>query len=301
MKLTLSLVKILVLSLILALTAMATTKKTTQKFLLGETEVKINIYEKEGSRVTFVAPHYNEQIAHRLAQTYVDKNGGRLVQIESFDEKRNPSRYIKFNFNGKSYSIDPNRIFTDNGRRCGGFSAEIAPIIKKFADDFLKIVLSDDSKNLRDGERFIVAVHNNSDVDLKNPNAQAGDLTASSFVKIRNSSHGFQEQADGVYLSNTEDDVDNFIFVSTPKYVSYFAEKGFNVVVQKNAGKLRSEKCSIDDGSFSVFSAQNNIQYICLEADSITGMTRQQEMFEAIHQLVREENKETDKTLAVNK
>lgn len=300
MKGTLSIIKILGLLLALAFTATAATKKTTQKFLLGETEVRINVYEKEGSKVTFVAPHYNEQIAHRLAQEYIEKNGGRLVQIESFDEKGKPSRHLKFTLNGKSYSIDPNRIFTDNGRRCGGFSAEIAPTIKKFADDFLRIVLSEDSKGLRDGERFIVAVHNNTDVDTKNTTAQSGDLTASAYVKSRTSSHTFTEQADGVYLSNSEDDVDNFIFVSTPKYVSYFAEKGFNVVVQKNANKLRSERCNVDDGSFSVFSAQNNIQYICLEADSINGLLRQKEMFEAIYQLTREENT-IDKTLAVNK
>lgn len=300
MKGTLSFIKIIGLLLVLALAAMATTKRTTQKFLLGETEVKINIYEKEGSQVTFVAPHYNEQLAHRLAQDFIEKNGGRLVEIESYDEKGNPNRYVKFNYNGKTYSIDPNRIFTDNGRKCGGITPEIAPAIKKFADDFLRVVLSEDAKGLREGERFIVAVHNNTDVDSKDEAAQAGDLTASSFVKIKNSTHGFQEQADGVYLSNSEDDVDNFIFVSTPKYVSYFAEKGFNVVVQKNANKLRSEKCSIDDGSFSVFSAQNNIQYICLEADSINGFLRQQQMFAAIYELTREESK-LDKTIALNK
>lgn len=300
MKLVLTIIKIKFFLLVLSVGALAATTKLTQKFLLGETEVKINVYEKEGSRVTFVSPHHNEQIARRLAKEFIDKNGGRLVEIESFDERGNPSRYIKFTLNGKSYSIDPNRIFTENGRRCSGFSAEIIPIIKKFAEDFLKIVLSEDAQNLREGERFIVAVHNNTDVDTKDLSAQPNDLTASAFVRLGNSSHGFQEQADGVYLSNSEDDADNFIFVSSPKYISYFAEKGFNVVVQKNANKLRSEKCSVDDGSFSVFSAQNNIQYICLEANSLTGAFRQREMFEAVYRLAQEENR-VDRTLALNK
>ncbi len=144
---------------------------------------------------------------------------------------------------------------------------------------------------MRAEERFIVAVHNNSDVDTKKNSAKFGDLTASSFTKFRKTSHGFQDQADGVYLSNLEEDIDNFIFVSTSKYISYFAEKGFNVVVQKNSGKLFSKQCSIDDGSLSVFSAQNNIQYICLEADGITGLSRQQEMFEAVYSLISGENK----------
>jgi hypothetical protein len=300
MKLVLTIIKIIILLSALAFTTMAAATKLTQKFLLGETEVKINVYEKEGSRVTFVSPHHNEQIARRLAQEYIEKNGGRLVEIESFDEKGNPSRNLKFTLNGKIFNIDPNRIFTDNGRRCGGIAPEIAPTVKKFADDLLKIILSEDAKSLREGERFIVAVHNNTDVDAKDIMSQPNDLTASAFVKVKNSSHGFQEQAEGVYLSNSEDDPDNFIFVSTPKYVSYFAEKGFNVVIQKNAGKLRSEKCSVDDGSFSVFSAQNNIQYICLEADNLNGAFRQREMFEALYQLAQAENK-IDKTLALNK
>ncbi len=298
MKLTLSLIKIGALILAFALIAMANIQKTTQSFRLGDTEIRVNIYEKEGSRVTFVAPHFNEQISRRLAKEYVEKNGGRLVEIESFDEKGKPIRYIKFTFNGKSYGIDPNRIFTENGRRCGGISSEIATTVKEFADNFLKTVFSEDSKSLRSGERFIVAVHNNSDVDLKDETAKPNDLTASAFVKVRNSTHAFQEQADGVYLSNLEEDVDNFIFVSTPKYVGYFAEKGFNVVVQKNAGKLNSKLCNIDDGSFSVFAAQNNIQYICLEADGVTGFSRQFQMFEAIYQLIKAEKLEETKMVA---
>lgn len=300
MQLILSIVKIVVLMWTFSVMATATVVKTTRDFLLGETAVKINIYEKEGSKVTFVAPHFNEQIANKLARKYIEKYGGRLVEIESFDDKGNPSRYIKFRFNNKIYSIDPNRIFTDNGRRCGGSNSEIEPLIKRFADNFLRTVLSEDSKTLREDERFIVAVHNNNDVDTKKTSAKFGDLTASSFTKFRKTSHGFQEQADGVYLSNSEEDIDNFIFVSTPKYISYFAEKGFNVVVQKNSAKLFSEKCNIDDGSLSVFSAQNNIQYICLEADGITGLYRQQEMFEAIYELLSTETK-SDKSIALNK
>lgn len=290
-------VKILVLTLMFSISVTALTK-TTQKFLLGETEVKINIYEKEGRKITFVAPHFNEQIANNLAKKYVEKYGGRLVEIESYTENGIPSRYLKFRYNNKFYSIDPNRIFTENGRICSGISGEIEVSVKTFAENFLKIIFSEGAEILRAEERFIVAVHNNNDVDTKKTSAKFGDLTASSFTKFRKTSHGFQDQADGVYLSNLEEDIDNFIFVSTSKYISYFAEKGFNVVVQKNSGKLFSKQCSIDDGSLSVFSAQNNIQYICLEADGLTGLSRQQDMFEAVYSLISSDNK-TEKIIAV--
>ncbi len=267
--------------------------RTTRKIFLGDTQVKINVYENAGSALTFIAPHHNEQTGLRLAKEYVEKYGGRLIEIESFDSKGAPSRYLSFTANGKSYTIDPNRIFTENGRSCAGGLSEVGPQVEAFAAEVLKVLLTE-GKELPAGERFLVAVHNNTDVDSKTENARPNDLTAYAFVRAsftKELSHGiFQEQAEGVYLSNTEDDQDNFIFLSTPKYVGYFAERGFNVVVQKSAAKLQSQKCSVDDGSLSVFSARQNISYICLEADSATGDYRQRQMLAAVYQLAKQEN-----------
>ncbi|HEV7930377.1 MAG TPA: hypothetical protein VGP12_09645, partial [Nitrosospira sp.] len=183
--------------------------------------------------------------------------------------------------------VDPNRIYTENGRSCA-LPAEIAPTVKIFADELLKLVLAEDGSSLRPGERYLVAVHNNTDVDAKVETARAGDLTASAFVKAKNAHAEFYEQAQGVYLSNMEDDADNFVFLSGPQLVGYFAERGFNAVVQKSASLLESKKCSIDDGSLSVYSAQAGVPYICLEADGVSGFGRQRQMFEAVYKLVGE-------------
>jgi hypothetical protein len=258
-----------------SLSVSAATIKTEQKVMLGETEIRINIYENEGSNLTFIAPHYNEQTGSRLAKAYVEKYGGRLVEIESLDAKGSPARYVSFTANGKTYTIDPNRIFTAQGRSCAAGLSEVDALVEAFAANVLKAVFAN-GKNLPGNERFLVAIHNNTDVDSKSETAKSGDLTAYAFVKTSLSkelAHGvFQDQADGV------------------KYVSYFAERGFNVVVQKSAAKLSSPKCSVDDGSLSVFSAQQGIPYICLEADAVTGGFRQQQMLEAVYQLARIEN-----------
>lgn len=297
MKGTLSYIKILGLMLAVAVATMAATKKTTQGFTLGETEVKINVYENEGSNVTFFSPHHNEQIARLLAREFVDKNGGRLVEIESFDDKGKPSRYVKFTANGKTFSLDPNRIFTDNGRTCDSLPAEIDLLVKEFAEKLLKVMFAD-GKGLRDGEKFIVAVHNNTDVDSKEESAKPNDLTALAFVKT--AGHGaFESQAEGAFLSNMEFDTDNFIFLSSAKYLGFFVEKSFNVVVQKSSAKLRTQGCNVDDGSLSVYSAQNNIQYICLEADGVNGNFRQRQMFEAVYALLKELRAVDPKTVAV--
>lgn len=296
MKRTLGFIFILFLSL--TITAEAATRKTTHALMLGETAIRINVYENAGAGITFFAPHHNEQLGIRLAKETIEAKGGRVVEIESFDEKGKPARMLKFQYAGKTYSIDPNRIYTDNGRMCN-VAYDPNPAVKIFADNLLKLLLPPDGKTLRGGERFIVAVHNNVDVSGKDYVGQTSDLTAVGFLKAQSTNnivHGsFQDQADGVFLSNTESDEDNFVFLSSPTYLSFFAERGFNVVVQKAASKLQTRQCSVDDGSLSIYSAQNNISYICLEADGTNGALRQRQMLEAVYALLtpKETTKET--------
>ncbi len=57
------------------------------------------------------------------------------------------------------------------------------------------------------------------------------------------------------------------VFLSSPRYVEFFAGNGFNAVVQKLASQFETAECSIDDGSLSVYAGRWNIEYICLEAD----------------------------------
>ena len=207
--------RIFIIILLFVFGANAATVKTTRQLMLGESRVNINVYENAGTNITFFAPHHNEQIGLTLAKDFVGKKGGRLVEIESFDENGNPLRYVKFTFGGKNYSLDPNRIYTDNGRNCN-VAAEVQGIVKTFADELLKIVLAPDGKTLRQNEHFIVAVHNNTDVSAKAAEAQITDLTATSFLKAQSTNnlfHGaFEAQADGVFLSNSETDEDNFVF-----------------------------------------------------------------------------------------
>lgn len=270
-------------------------KKETQTLTLGDSTVKINIYERKGANVTFVSPHHNEQTAVRLAREAVERTGGRLVEIESLDENGNGLRRLNFSFKGANYSLDPNRIFTENGRQCSAYAPEIEPLVKDFAERLLKIFLKDGEK-LRDGERFLVAIHNNSDVDEIVDLAQKSrNLTAlafsSGFATINLSQTEFHHQTEGVYLSNNEYDADNFVFVSTPALMDFFASQGFNVVVQKPAAKLQNKICSVDDGSLSVFAGLKNIPYINLEADAKYGEFRQRQMINAVYRLFYEQQK----------
>lgn len=269
--------------------------KETQTLTLGDSTVKVNIYQKKGANVTFVSPHHNEQIAVKLGREAVERSGGRLIEIESVDENGNGQRRLNFTFKGANYSLDPNRIFTENGRQCTTYAAEIEPLVKNFADNLLKIFLADGAK-LRSGERFLVAIHNNRDVDERIDLAEkSNDLTAlgfaRQFVTTNLAQTEFQYQVEGVYLSNAEYDVDNFVFVSTPALMPFFVEEGFNVVVQKSAAKLGVKNCSVDDGSLSVFAGLRNIPYINLEADAKYGEFRQRQMIDAVYRLFHKQQK----------
>ena len=283
--------------------AQGTLRLTQRTVLLGETAVTVNVYEKEGGLVTFFAPHHNERNAAEAAREAVARNGGRLVEIVSRDESGRPARNLRFSLRGRGYAVDPNRIFTENGRRCG-VAPEAGPAVKGFADGLLGIVFADGGGRLRDGESVVVAVHNNADSDEKIGPERAADLTAASFLRAgasNNFSHGaFQEQAAGVYLSNRETDEDNFVLISTPRLMTHFAERGFNVVVQKPATELRDERCGIDDGSLSVYSSLRGIPYVNLEADARSGGPRQREMLEAVYELLPQAAVETRPKAAAN-
>ncbi len=276
----------------------------SHRLMLGDTSVNVNLYEKPGSKITFFAPHHNEQAALKLAKEYVEKYGGRLIEVQSFNDKGVPNRFVNFSFNSKNYIVDPNRIFTENGRSCRYASADVDLVVKLFADNILKMLLKDDQRSLRDGESVLVAVHNNSDVDAKNIAMKAADLTALSFYKGDNSGRfsfgSLSDQAAGLFLSNLEADADNFVFLSSYTHLRYFTEKGFNVIIQKPASQLQSKKCTVDDGSLSVYSGQQGVPYICIEADGSDGGYRQRQMMEAIYQLIKQNSDSVPKAAAGN-
>jgi len=264
---------------IFSVSAEAAMTKTAITIKLGDSDIGINIYENSGSELTFVSLHHNEQTSVNAAKEFIAQNGGRLVELISVNAAGKPQRNVEFTIGGETYKLDPNRIFTENGRRCGsmnGFSAQIGA----FADEFLRLVLGPNES----GRKFVIALHNNSDADIKPAAARAADLTAISFVRSISKTQSFSGQSAGVFISNTETDADNFIFMTDPMKIGYFAGKGFNVVLQKTADELSSKACAVDDGSLSVYAAQNGIDYICLEADA-SGFERQREMIKAVYEL----------------
>lgn len=263
--------------------------KSVKTFRLGETSVRVNVYERAGASVTLFSPHHNEQGAVKVAREWVAARGGRFVEVESFDEAGAPARRLRFRVAGKSYSVDPNRIYTANGRKCLNLPAEAEAAVKAFAEELLGLLFAPGGARMRAGETLFVAIHNNSDVEKSAE--RDGDLTAVAFVKPLKSRAtfrgAFEESAAGVYLSNTEEDEDNFIIITEPSLLAPFAARGFNVIVQKPSAQLRAPGCAVDDGSLSVHAAFNNIPYANLEVDIGGGAARQRQMLEAVYGFIK--------------
>jgi len=49
---------------------------------------------------------------------------------------------------------------------------------------------------------------------------------------------------------------------------------------------LRDGKCSVDDGSLSVYAALSGVPYVNLEADAVGGAARQRQMLQAVYELL---------------
>lgn len=270
--------------------ASAQAPKTVKTFRLGETSVRVNVYERAGAAVTFFAPHHNERGGREAARESVAARGGRLVEVEALDDAGEPARRLRFGAGGKPYSVDPNRVFTEQGRRCLRLPADAEAAVKAFAEELLSLLFAPGGARLRAGERIFVAVHNNADVEA-NPAAERDrDLTAVGFLRPLRSRTIFRgefaESAAGVYLSNAEEDEDNFVLVTTPGLVAPFASRGFNVVLQKPAAQFRDGRCAMDDGSLSVHAALSGIPYVNLEADALGGAARQRQMLDAVYEIL---------------
>ncbi|HWS90321.1 MAG TPA: hypothetical protein VN282_25345 [Pyrinomonadaceae bacterium] len=265
--------------------------KTVKTFKLGETDVRVNVYERAGASVTLFSPHHNEQGAVRAGREMVAARGGRFVEVEAFDDAGAPARRLRFRVGGRAFSVDPNRIYTPNGRKCLNLPPDAEAAVKAFADSLLALLFAPGGGSLRAGETLFVAVHNNGDVEKSAAAERDSDLTAVAFVKPLRSRAtfrgAFEESAAGVYLSNTEEDEDNFIIVTEPRLLAPFAARGFNVIVQKPAAQLRAPGCAVDDGSLSVHAAFNNIPYLNLEVDIAGGAARQRQMLEAVYDFIK--------------
>jgi hypothetical protein len=204
---------------------------------LGDTSytIQISIYDSS-SKLVFVHVHDDEQTAKDVTHYFLERFGGTLISIQN-----NGERLIRFPYKSKSYTFDPNRMFTRKGitESLNLFqppNAKAISEIENFAKSFLE--------KIPDG-RYVIAMHNNTD----------NKYTVQSYLP----QGSLPGEAAKIHV-NKNMDPDDFVLTTDNKIFAGLQKQDINVILQK-------KKPATDDGSLSILFGRKKKPYINVEAE----------------------------------
>lgn len=206
-------------------------------YKLGDSNIQLERFSYKGaSALSIVHLHDNEATAKLAAQETLQAFGGTLLTLNN---KRN--RLVKFNYAGQNFLFDPNRMFTQTGRKASltklsRYDEKADSFLSGFAHFFLEKIPESET---------LVSVHNNTN----------GAYSILSYEK------GGSLQKDAEMLhQNKEQDRDDFFITTDTAIFNYLKEANYNVVLQQNTH-------ATDDGSLSIFYGRKNKSYVNVEAE----------------------------------
>lgn len=220
----------------------------TRDLLAGETVVRVRVHERMGTpisgpgeapiRLDALNLHDDESTSVDAALDVVRQRGGRVVELVHSSD-----RNLTFSVGGRPFVADPNRMFTEAGRRrtLAALSSDdpgARRALAAFADSVLAVYTSS-------APGVVVTLHNNTSDRYSARSYQPGGEYAS------------DAQAVTVHPGS---DPDDFFFVTDRALYDALAGRGFNAVLQDNAA-------ATDDGSLSVWAAQHGVPYVNVEAE----------------------------------
>ena len=226
---------------------------------IGDSRVDLVEHRSDVPGLTYVNLHDDENTAVEAALAVIRNRGGIVYELQHGGD-----RNLTFRLNGSQYTIDPNRVFTDTGVSAtlashGNSNADARAAVRAFSDTLLYHI----------GFRelaFIITIHNNSENGYSSLSyADGGDLSG---------------DARAVHLSSDEDP-DNFYFVTSEQLFNTLQAHSVNVVLQDNIYVL-------DDGSLSVIAGREGIPYVNTEAQH-GEVDVQRGMLERLHGLLATE------------
>jgi len=212
---------------------------TTHTLLqLGDSTIDVVLYEASSPGLTYLNLHDNENTSVLAGLDVIGEYGGRVFELKHSGERR-----ITFQLGGSSYEFDPNRMFTEEGcaaslERFGNVSNEAVAAVREFADELLQLL------NIAELD-VLVTLHN----------------TQSSGTILSYTTGGVYEE--DVELTHVSDEMDqnDYYFVIDRFIFDQLSQMDQNVVLQDNENVT-------NDGSLSVWSAQQELVYINVEAQN---------------------------------
>jgi len=228
-------------------------------FDLGEKKVEV-VISRYGDRkdIVMLNLHDDERTSVEAARKVIEETGGILIRIEN-DEQR----MLSFMTSGKEYRFDPNRMFTQEGRKASitknslQYTAHAEDVVHAFSNFILSLI--------PDSATTLIALHNND----------AGRLTIDSYKP----GGQYVNDAEMVFKS-ADEDPDNF-FLTTDRTIFYkLVNRHTNVILQQN------EK-AFDDGSLSVYYGRKGKSYVNVEAE-VGQKVKQSKMIEILLKILLE-------------
>jgi hypothetical protein len=218
----------------------------TVLYKLGELTVPLHISQYgDASTNICVNLHDNEGTSVQAARQVLETKGGILIRIENGEQ-----RQIKFRLRGRSFTIDPNRIFSRAGirdclveNRC--YADFAVDIIENFGKRILDLIPGKAS--------CIIALHNNTE----------GNYSIRSYLPGGDK----RKDAREVFAAPGQD-MDDIAFTTDETLYRKMAAFGYNSIWQDNRAVKK-------DGSLSVYCGENDLRYINIETEH--GKTSQYE------------------------
>ncbi|MCH8010349.1 MAG: hypothetical protein IIA61_00110 [Candidatus Marinimicrobia bacterium] len=234
--------------------------KATHTFFLGEEKVWVDIYERAGADITLLNLHDNENTAVEAALAFIEKHGGRLIEL-----RHGRGREIVVRLDGIMHRFDPNRMFSDVGLRASleyfhNNTDEVFAIAAAFRDTIADLL---GAKN----GMVIIAVHNNTPYKMTINDFRPGEW--------------YGEDTREVSI-NPQRDPDNFFVVTQDDLFAALSLSGHNVA-------LRAQNPP-DRGMLIDYCERLGVLYVTVEAEH-GKLVEQEEMLETLWKILREQGK----------
>jgi hypothetical protein len=192
---------------------------------------------QDAARLNAFNMHDDENTSVDAARAVIAARGGRLVEL-----RHTGARNLAFTLGGQRVEADPNRIFTDAGRRrtLAALSRD-TPAARAALAAFADSVLA---RYTAERPAVVVTLHNNTEANYGAQDYRPGGRYATDAAAV--TLHG-------------DADADDFFFVTDRALYEALAARGFNAVLQDN-------DAATDDGSLSVWAARAGVPYVNVEA-----------------------------------
>ena len=221
---------------------------------IGNSRVRIQTFQYgDRNDNVFISLHDNEFTGLEPTKLLLEEHGGLLIKIEN-----NYSRNINFSLDQRSFTFDPNRMFSKIGiqktlQSFGRTSDKAINEVDKFAKRILQLFPK--------GFNCAIALHDNTDGGYSVKHYQPG------------SQYGNDAR---LVSTDSSQDPDDFFLTTDSLLFHQLSAKKYNTILQHNQ---RAKQ----DGSLSVYFGKKNIRYLnCETQHGKTGQFKEM-MTTAIH------------------